>query len=114
EKYGDRPRAYRNGLSLAVPAADQVEVLRRAVRYLIAAEGVKAKAKQLNLTDEQKGQLRERESTERAAAESALMKLYTAEWFLGGGGGVVRGAKVAGGRPRLKTTCVEKKKGIIR
>ena len=38
----------------------------------MAAEGVKTKAKQLNLTDEQKGQLKERESTEQAAAESGL------------------------------------------
>jgi len=34
-------------------AGDQLENLRRAVRYLIAAEGVKTKAKQLNLTEEQ-------------------------------------------------------------
>ena len=61
---GEKPRTFRNGLGLAIPAGDQVEILRRAVRYLIAAEGVKGKAKQLNLTDEQKGQLRERESTE--------------------------------------------------
>ena len=47
----------------------------------MAAEGVKGKAKQLNLTDEQKGQLREREATEQAAAESALLKLYTEVWL---------------------------------
>ena len=59
EKYGDKPRTYRNGIGLVIPTADQVEILRRAVRYLMAAEGVKTKAKQLNLTDEQKGQLKD-------------------------------------------------------
>ena len=72
---------FRNGLGLAIPSGDQVEILRRAVRYLIAVEGVKAKAKQLNLTDEQRGQLREREATEQAAAESAFLKLYTEVWL---------------------------------
>ena len=47
----------------------------------MAAESVKGKAKHLNLTDEQKGQLREREATEQAAAESALLKLYTEVWL---------------------------------
>jgi hypothetical protein len=71
EKYGDKPRVHRNGVGLAVPSGDQVESLRRSVRYLVAVEQVKAKAKQHNLTDEQRGQLREREATEKAAAESA-------------------------------------------
>ena len=52
EKHGDGLRKYRNGLGLAVPSSDQIEILRRSVRYLMAAEQVKAKAKQLNLTDE--------------------------------------------------------------
>src|ERR1019366_4750072 len=43
EKYGEKPRTFRNGLGLAVPAGDQVEILRRAVRYLIAAENLKGK-----------------------------------------------------------------------
>ena len=81
EKYGDRPRQYRNGLGLAVPSADQIEALRRAVRYLMAIEQVKDKAMQLNLTDEQKGQLREREATERASIESAFLKLYIEVWL---------------------------------
>jgi hypothetical protein len=113
EKYGDKPRTYRNGLGLVVPTADQVETLRRAVRYLIAAEGVKTKAKQLNLTDEQKGQLRERESTEQAAAESALLKLYAEVWFPRveeGGIGIEKVA--AGGRP-LQTTLNDKKRAMI-
>ena len=52
EKYGDKPRTYRNGLALVIPSAEQVEILRRAVRYLIAEQEVKKKAQQLNLTDE--------------------------------------------------------------
>jgi hypothetical protein len=113
EKYGDKPRSFRNGLGLAVPTADQIEVLRRAVRYLLAIERVKTKAKQHNLTDEQKGQLRERESTEKAAAESALLKLYTEVWLpkLNGSGIGIEPVSV-GGRP-LQTTLNEKKEARI-
>jgi hypothetical protein len=113
EKSGEKPRNFRSGLCLAVPANDQVEILRRAVRYLIAAEGVKGKAKQLNLTDEQRSQLRERESTEQAAAESALLKLYTEVWpprAENGGIGIEPVAQ--GGRP-LQTTLNEKKQAMI-
>jgi hypothetical protein len=88
-------------------------VLRRAVRYLLAIERVKTKAKQHNLTDEQKGQLRERESTEKAAAESALLKLYTEVWLpkLNGSGIGIEPVSV-GGRP-LQTTLNEKKEARI-
>jgi hypothetical protein len=112
-KCGDKPRTYRNGLGVAIPAADQVEILRRSVRYRMAAESIKGKAKQLNLTDEQKGQLREREATEQAAAESALLKLYTELWLPrpeAGGLGLEKIA--AGGRP-LQTTLDEKKQAMI-
>jgi hypothetical protein len=113
EKCGEKPRTFRNGLGLAIPAGDQVEILRRAVRYLIAAEGVKGKAKQLNLTDEQRGQLRERESTEQAAAESALLKLYTEVWLPRAEGGGIGIEKIAaGGRP-LQTTLSDKKQAMI-
>ncbi len=113
EKSGEKPRSYRNGLGLAIPASDQVETLRRAVRYLIAAVAVKTKAKQLNLTDEQKGQLRERESTEQAAAESALLKLYTEVWLPRVEDGGIGLEKVAaGGRP-LQTTLNAQKQAMI-
>jgi hypothetical protein len=113
EKYGEKPRAYRNGVGLAIPTGDQVEILRRSVRYMIAAEGVKAKAKQLNLTDEQRSQLRERESTEAAAAESALLKLYTEVWLpRAGEGGIAIDKAAAGGRP-LQTTLNDKKQALI-
>ena len=113
EKHGDTLRNYRNGLGLAVPAPDQIEILRRSVRYLMAAEQVKTKSKQLNLTDEQRSQLRERESTEQAATESALLRLYTEVWLPraeGGGLGIER--VVPGGRI-LQTTLNEKKKAMI-
>jgi hypothetical protein len=113
EKYGEKPRAYRNGVGLAIPTGDQVEILRRAVRYLIATEGVKAKAKQLNLTDEQRSQLRERESTEAAAAESALLMLYTELWLPRAEEGGIGLEKVAaGGRP-LQTRLNDKKQAMI-
>jgi hypothetical protein len=113
EKCGEKPRTYRNGLCLAIPTADQVEIARRSVRYLIAAEGVKGKAKQLNLTDEQRSQLRERESTEAAAAESALLKLYAEVWLPRAEEGGIALEKVAvGGRP-LQTTLNEKKQAMI-
>jgi hypothetical protein len=113
EKYGDKPRQYRNGLGLAVPATDQIEILKRSVRYLVAAEQVKAKAKHLNLTDEQRSQLREREATERAAAESALLKLYGEVWLPrveGGGLGV--DAVAFGGRPPQTTLNARKEAAI--
>ena len=113
EKYGEKPRTYRNGLGLAIPASDQVEILRRAVRYLLAIEGVKSKAKQLNLTDEQKDQLRERQATETAAAESALLKLYTEVWLpRTQEGGIGIETVAAGGRP-LQTTLNDKKQAMI-
>jgi hypothetical protein len=113
EKFGDKPRTFRNGIGLAVPTADQIEVLRRAVRYLIAIERVKSKSKQHNLTDEQKGQLREREATEKAAAESALLKLYTEVWLPKLDGSAIGIEPVAvGGRP-LQTTLNEKKEARI-
>ena len=76
ENYGARTREFRNALGIAIPAKDQIEVLRRATRYLLAVERVQAKARELNLTNAQKSQVKERSATEMAAAESALLKLY--------------------------------------
>jgi hypothetical protein len=113
EKFGDKPRQFRNGLGLAIPTGDQIEVLRRAVRYLLAIERVKGKGKQLNLTDEQKIQLREREATEKAAAESAFLKLYTQVWLPKvEGSGIGLEPVAVGGRP-LQTTLNEKKEARI-
>ena len=113
EQHGSRPREFRNGLGLAVPAAEQVEVLRRAVRYLLAIERVRDRWREHNLTDAQKSQLREREATERAAAESALLKLYPEVWLPASADGALK-LEVAGlgGRP-LQTTLDEKKRARI-
>ncbi|MBI4445357.1 MAG: AAA family ATPase, partial [Acidobacteria bacterium] len=83
------------------------------VRYLMAAEQVKTKSKQLNLTDEQRSQLREVEATRHAEAESAFLKLYKEVWLPRaeeGGLGIER--VVPGGRI-LQTTLNEKKKAMI-
>jgi hypothetical protein len=80
-KYGDRPRSYRNGIALAVPEKNQLEPLRRAVRYLMAIERVEAKKEQLHLTKDQTSQLNERRTTEEAAAESAFRSLYSSVWL---------------------------------
>jgi hypothetical protein len=113
ENYGSSPRKYRNGLGLAVPAADQIESLRRSVRYILAIEHVRDKAKQLNLTDEQKSQLKEREHTETAAAESALLKLYAEVWLPKvTTDGIVIDVAAAGGRP-LSITLDDKKHSRI-
>ena len=113
ENCADRPRVFRNGVALAVPALDQIEALRRAVRYLLSIERVKNKAAQHNLTNEQKGQLREREATEKAAAESAFLKLYTEVWLpkLEESVIVIESVEV-GGMP-LQTTLNEKKEARI-
>jgi hypothetical protein len=113
ENYGSSPRKYRNGLGLVVPAADQIESLRRSVRYILAIEHVRDKSKQLNLTEEQKSQLKEREHTEAAAAESALLKLYAEVWLPKvTTGGIVIDVVAAGGRP-LSITLDDKKHARI-
>jgi hypothetical protein len=113
ENYGARPRTYRNGISLAVPATEQIEILRRSVRYLLAIELIRGKSKQLNLTDEQKQQLKEREHTEATVAESALLKLYGEVWLPKvTTDGIVTDVVAAGGRP-LQTTLNEKKEARV-
>jgi hypothetical protein len=113
ERAVSKQREYRNGVGLAVPSEDQIESLRRAVRYLVAVEQVRSKSKQLNLTDAQKDQLRERESTERAAAESAFLKLYTEIWLPQAANGSIAIEKIGvGGRP-LQATLNEKRRAMI-
>ena len=107
------PRKYRNGLGLAVPAAEQIETLRRSVRYLIAIQRIREKSKQLNLTDEQKSQLKEQEATRTAEAESALLKLYGEVWLPKvTSDGIVIDVVAIGGRP-LQTTLNEKKQARV-
>jgi hypothetical protein len=113
EKCGGKPRDFRNGIGLAVSTDDQTETLRRSVRYLLAIEQVRNKSKQLNLTDAQKDQIKEREATERAGAESALLKLYTEVWLPRvENGGIGIEVLAVGGRP-LQTTLDEKKRALI-
>ena len=113
ENSGNGPRKYRNGIGLAVPAAEQIEILRRSIRYLIAIERVREKSKQLNLTDEQKSQLREQEATRTAEAESALLKLYAEVWLPKvAADGIVIDVVAIGGRP-LQTTLNEKKQARV-
>ncbi|MCD6101177.1 MAG: ATP-binding protein [Candidatus Marinimicrobia bacterium] len=81
-QYGDKPRVYKNGLALAIPDKNQIEPLRRAVRYLIAVQRVKGKNKSLNLTEEQQEQLKEREKTEKASRDSSFRNLYNTVWLL--------------------------------
>ncbi len=76
-------------------------------------EHVREKSKQLNLTEEQKSQLREREHTEAAAAESALLKLYAEVWLPKvATDGIVIDVVAVGGRP-LQTTLDEKKQARV-
>jgi Protein of unknown function (DUF499) len=113
ENSGSGPRKYRNGLGLAVPAAEQIEILRRSVRYLIAIERIRERSKQLNLTDEQKSQLREQEATRTAEAESSLLKLYAEVWLPKvTTDGIVIDVVAIGGRP-LQTTLNEKKQARV-
>lgn len=79
---GDKPRIYKNGLALAIPDKDQIEPLRRAIRYLIAIDRVRGKKKSLNLAEEQLEQLKERERTEKASRDSSLRNLYNKVWLL--------------------------------
>jgi hypothetical protein len=113
EKYGDKPRLFKNGIGVAVPTADQVEGLRRSVRYILSAERVSQKARQLNLTQDQKSQLRERTNTEAGAAEAALLRLYAEVWLpKAEPGGITIEKIAAGGRP-LQVTLNQKKQAAI-
>jgi len=104
---------FKNGIGVAVPTADQVEGLRRAVRYILSAERVSQKARQLNLTQDQKSQLRERTNTEAGAAEAALLRLYAEVWLpKAEQGGLTIEKIAAGGRP-LQVTLNQKKQAAI-
>ncbi len=113
EKFGNRQREFCNGLGLAVPAADQVETVRRSVRYLLAVERIQGKWREHNLTTAQRSQLKERDATEKAAAESALLRLYGEVWLPAVGDKTLTFDSVRlGGRP-LQTTLDEKKRALI-
>ncbi len=113
ENYGARAREFRNALGIAPPASDQIEILRHATRYLLAVESVQGKARELNLTDTQKSQVRERSATEATAAESTLLKLYETILLPAIDSGTAAFEDVeVGGRP-LRTTLDAKKRAQI-
>ena len=112
ENYGARAREFRNAIGIAPPAGDQIENLRRAVRYLLAVERVQNKARELNLTDAQKSQVRERLATETTAAEAALVKLYEAILLPAISGTAGFESVEVGGRP-LRTPLDAKKRAQI-
>ena len=55
-KRGERDRLYRNGLGLAVPNLQEIESLRRVMRYALAVDAIARKKAQNNLTTEQMAQ----------------------------------------------------------
>ncbi len=113
EKCGSSPRKFRNGLALAVPAADQVETLRRETRYLIAIDRVRKNSKKLNLSKEQADELREREASHAGSLESAFLKLYVEVWLPKLVENKIGLEKIAvGGRP-LQVTLTANKKAMI-
>ena len=113
EQFGTRQREFLNGIGLAVPAADQVQILRRGLRYVLAVERVQAKWREHNLTAAQKSQLKERHATEQAATESALLKLYGEVWLPASGDRTLTLDTVSlGGRP-LQTALDEKRHALI-
>jgi hypothetical protein len=108
-RHGDLPRRFRNGLGLTAPERNQVEPLRRAVRYLKAIKLVRDRRAQLNLTSAQLEQLRERERTEDAAKESSLRTLYQSIWLPVMAGSEVGIEKVTvSGRPLQALTIHER------
>lgn len=80
--FGSEPRRYRNGLGLAVPDPREMEGIRRAARYLLAVDRVRKKQSSYKLGKDQQDQLKERESTEKAAMEAGLRTLYSVVWLL--------------------------------
>ncbi len=109
-KHGEGPRTYRNGVALVIPDKKPIELLRRAVRYLMAIERVESKKKQHKLSKDQEDQLKERRRTEEAAAETAFRQLYPAVWLprVAKGGSLDLEKIEVGGRP-LQATGVHER-----
>ena len=113
EQCGNRQREFRNGLGLAVPSADQVNSLLRGVRYIIAIERIQRKWREHNLTEAQRAQLRERLSTEKAATESAVLKLYAEVWLPASVDGELDLETFSIGDRPLQMTLDDKKHALI-
>lgn len=108
-RYGNDLRKYKNGIGLAIPDVRQIESLRRAARYLKAIELLRNKRVQVGLSREQLEQLKERESTEKNALESAIRALYTVVYLPQMENGALGIEKLEiGGRP-LSTTGIHER-----
>ena len=108
-KSGDQPRRYRNALGLAVPNLQEIESLRRAMRYTRAVELLRGKKSQLNLTTEQMAQLKERGDTEKGKVISAFRNLYNAVWLPTASNGNINLEVIdIGARPLGATTIHER------
>lgn len=113
EKCGSSSRKYRNGIGLAIPASDQTEGLRSAVRYFIAVDRVTKNARKHNLTKDQADELKEKKATYLSTAESAFQKLYPEVWLPKLDQGTIVIEKIAiGGRP-LQTTTNDRRLAMI-
>ena len=98
--YGERQRKYRNSLGLAMPLKSQIEPLKRTIKYLIAIDRIKSRRRQLNLTERQIEELKERERTEKSSFESSFKNLYASVWLVKADNGKLTLEKLEiGGRP---------------
>lgn len=108
-RYGNDLRKYKNGIGLAIPDVRQIESLRRAARYIKAIELLRGKRSQVGLSREQLDQLKERESTEKNALESAIRSLYGVIYLPQMENGVLGIEKLEiGGRPLSATGIHER------
>jgi len=109
EKHGEKPRRYRNGVGLAIPQKEQIEPLRRAVRYIVAIERIDTKRSQLRLSRDDLQQVNERKRTEEAGAESAFRRLYASVWLPRVDNGSIDVEVIeTGGRPLQSTGVCER------
>lgn len=108
-KHGDVLRQYRNGLGLAIPDANRVNEVRRAMRHMKGIERVRANRTDLNLTPAHMEQLNEFEHNDKVALESGFRNLYQAVWLAENQGGELVLDKVPIlGRPLQSTTIHER------
>lgn len=108
-KRGEQPRRYRNGLGLALPNWQEIEILRRATRYTLAVERLKGKKSTVNLTTEQLAQLKERGDTEKTKVDSAFRNLYNAIWLPVSNEGKIDLEKIDIGARPLGTTTIHER-----
>lgn len=70
------PRTYRNALALALPSATSFEEARSSARQTLAIESLLSRASKLNLSPEQKDELKERQKAADTALATALGQAY--------------------------------------